>query len=321
MVKSKLSSQLAVPFLGSRLDRNYYSRCWQVSEYSGYARGDVNWFKMTLLKHVPFCEFHLRPYRDEPSASRPIRADKHRRGQRVLTWVTSREHCAAAGFFFVSASSDHLYSHLVPRNPYRFEESCLASFFCPYTTPKGEKDAVQHLLRACGTFYSSTRIQMACNWDWDQCETYLMPRDEVGVSNPAVGTEMKCRANGSRPKKNWKFTSPRDSNPKTRTRGVIEQKRQNWTNSILRGSEWVCLPHGRRSNWRSGSRKHYDKLTARMRWHGVLSLVSRCDTNSTLLISSYHTDFIVSYSDFVIWGAEPESEGTRTARTHCLWQR
>jgi len=24
---------------------------------------------------------------------------------------------------------------------------------------------VQHLLRACGTFYSSTRIQMACNWD------------------------------------------------------------------------------------------------------------------------------------------------------------
>ena len=44
--------------------------------------------------------FHLRPYRDEPSASRPIRADKHRRGQRVLTWVTSREHCAAAGNFF-----------------------------------------------------------------------------------------------------------------------------------------------------------------------------------------------------------------------------
>ena len=44
-------------------------------------------------------DFHLRPYRDEPSASRPIRADKHRRGQRVLTWVTSREHCAAAGFF------------------------------------------------------------------------------------------------------------------------------------------------------------------------------------------------------------------------------
>ena len=43
--------------------------------------------------------FHLRPYRDEPSASRPIRADKHRRGQRVLAWVTSREHCAAAGFF------------------------------------------------------------------------------------------------------------------------------------------------------------------------------------------------------------------------------
>ena len=28
-----------------------------------------------------------------------------------------------------------------------------------------------------------------------------MPRDEVGVSNPAVGTEMKCRENGSRPKK------------------------------------------------------------------------------------------------------------------------
>jgi hypothetical protein len=47
------------------------------------------------------CKFHLRPYRDEPSASRPIRADKHRRGQRVLTWVTSREHCAAAGFFLL----------------------------------------------------------------------------------------------------------------------------------------------------------------------------------------------------------------------------
>lgn len=56
---------------------------------------------MTLLKHVPSLYFHLRPYRDEPSASRPIRADKHRRGQRVLTWVTSREHCAAAGFFWM----------------------------------------------------------------------------------------------------------------------------------------------------------------------------------------------------------------------------
>ena len=51
--------------------------------------------------------FYLRPYRDEPSASRPIRADKHRRGQRVLTWVTSREHCAAAGFFL----------HLKTKNP------------------------------------------------------------------------------------------------------------------------------------------------------------------------------------------------------------
>lgn len=50
--------------------------------------------------------FYLRPYRDEPSASRPIRADKHRRGQRVLTWVTSREHCAAAGFLLV-----FLYRH------------------------------------------------------------------------------------------------------------------------------------------------------------------------------------------------------------------
>lgn len=50
----------------------------------------------------PVLSFHLRPYRDEPSASRPIRADKHRRGQRVLTWVTSREHCAAAGIFFAS---------------------------------------------------------------------------------------------------------------------------------------------------------------------------------------------------------------------------
>ena len=52
-----------------------------------------------LLKRIPVLYLHLRPYRDEPSASRPIRADKHRRGQRVLTWVTSREHCAAAGFF------------------------------------------------------------------------------------------------------------------------------------------------------------------------------------------------------------------------------
>ena len=32
-----------------------------------------------------------------------------------------------------------------------------------------------------------------------------MPRDEVGASNPAVGTEMKCRANGSRPKKKLKI--------------------------------------------------------------------------------------------------------------------
>ena len=52
---------------------------------------------------------HLRPYRDEPSASRPIRADKHRRGQRVLTWVTSREHCAAAG----------IITFLLPRTIFR----------------------------------------------------------------------------------------------------------------------------------------------------------------------------------------------------------
>lgn len=43
---------------------------------------------------------YLRPYRDEHTASRPIREVKHRRGQRVLPWVTRREHCAAAGFFF-----------------------------------------------------------------------------------------------------------------------------------------------------------------------------------------------------------------------------
>jgi hypothetical protein len=49
---------------------------------------------------------YLRPYRDEPSASRPIRADKHRRGQRVLTWVTSREHCAAAGIFFANLNCE-----------------------------------------------------------------------------------------------------------------------------------------------------------------------------------------------------------------------
>lgn len=45
---------------------------------------------------------YLRPYRDEHTASRPIREVKHRRGQRVLPWVTRREHCAAAGFFFLA---------------------------------------------------------------------------------------------------------------------------------------------------------------------------------------------------------------------------
>lgn len=44
---------------------------------------------------------YLRPYRHEHTASRPIREVKHGRGQRVLPWVTRREHCAAAGFFFV----------------------------------------------------------------------------------------------------------------------------------------------------------------------------------------------------------------------------
>lgn len=53
-----------------------------------------------VYEYILLLWFYLRPYRDEPSASRPIRADKHRRGQRVLTWVTSREHCAAAGFFY-----------------------------------------------------------------------------------------------------------------------------------------------------------------------------------------------------------------------------
>jgi hypothetical protein len=55
-----------------------------------------------VLVAFAYVSLHLRPYRDEPSASRPIRADKHRRGQRVLTWVTSREHCAAAGFLHIS---------------------------------------------------------------------------------------------------------------------------------------------------------------------------------------------------------------------------
>jgi hypothetical protein len=58
------------------------------------------WRECYVLAFRSF-SFYLRPYRDEPSASRPIRADKHRRGQRVLTWVTSREHCAAAGFFLL----------------------------------------------------------------------------------------------------------------------------------------------------------------------------------------------------------------------------
>jgi hypothetical protein len=49
--------------------------------------------------HSSAVSVYLRPYRDETSASRPIRADKHRRGQIILTWVTSRERCAAAGFF------------------------------------------------------------------------------------------------------------------------------------------------------------------------------------------------------------------------------
>ena len=45
---------------------------------------------------------YLRPYRHEHTASRPIREVKHGRGQRVLPWVTRREHCAAAGFFLSS---------------------------------------------------------------------------------------------------------------------------------------------------------------------------------------------------------------------------
>jgi hypothetical protein len=50
---------------------------------------------------------YLRPYRHEHTASRPIREVKHGRGQRVLPWVTRREHCAAAGFFFCPAGGGH----------------------------------------------------------------------------------------------------------------------------------------------------------------------------------------------------------------------
>ena len=68
-----------------RVSRTIERECWSVV-----------W---GVYNHYTEVTLHLRPYRDEPSASRPIRADKHRRGQRVLTWVTSREHCAAAGIF------------------------------------------------------------------------------------------------------------------------------------------------------------------------------------------------------------------------------
>ena len=167
--------------------------------------------------------------------------------------------------------------------------------------------------------------QLAFRWPVIGTETSVRPISCQGMRlvcpTQLLGLRWSAEKTAAGQKKRLKNHKSARRNPKTRNSGVIEQKRQNWTNSILRGSEWLCLPYGRRSNWRSGSRKHYDKLTARMRWHGVLSLVSRCDTYSTLVISSYHTDFIVSYSDFVIWGAEPESEGTRTARTHCLWQR
>jgi hypothetical protein len=54
-----------------------------------------------------------------------------------------------------------------------------------------------------------------------------MPRDEVGVSNPAVGTEMKCRENGSRPKKKTEKSQVRAPKSKNSNSGVIEQKRQN----------------------------------------------------------------------------------------------
>ena len=74
-----------------------------VDDYSLHGRGlqYVKCKERALHMCIAHSESHLRPYRDEPSASRPIRADKHRRGQRVLTWVTSREHCAAAGFFLL----------------------------------------------------------------------------------------------------------------------------------------------------------------------------------------------------------------------------
>ena len=103
-------------------------------------------------------EFHLRPYRDEPSASRPIRADKHRRGQRVLTWVTSREHCAAAGIFLLCCTMilfglGDRFLHVT--------SVCLHR----YRTSARLQDEMEHLFVAplLNLFSSSAAVRLACS--------------------------------------------------------------------------------------------------------------------------------------------------------------
>ena len=44
--------------------------------------------------------FHLGPYHNELTASRPICAVKHCRAESVVRWGTTREYSGAPGFFF-----------------------------------------------------------------------------------------------------------------------------------------------------------------------------------------------------------------------------
>lgn len=90
-----------IPLVEMKACTHFEARAWRGCD-TIHKRSSDEGMQRALLERLTDPYFHLRPYRDEPSASRPIRADKHRRGQRVLTWVTSREHCAAAGFFFAS---------------------------------------------------------------------------------------------------------------------------------------------------------------------------------------------------------------------------
>jgi hypothetical protein len=113
----------------------------------------------------------------------------------------------------------------------------------------------------------------------------------------------RCKSEGRAPRKKTRKVTRLDHRFSIEPPGLKMALPTSWKTERLKKSKWKAVWWAHRPN--------------ALAWSFTISWIP--NINQTLLISSSVTDFIVSYSDFVIWGAELESEDTTIARTRCLY--